>query len=309
MKERSSKLPNQMNSPNLNPASVPVSVLIPVRNEQRNMADCLASVAWASEIVVVDSASTDDTVRLATQAGARVVQFSYVPGGPRKKNWALSNLSFANEWILILDADERITPALAVEVASAVKDPHGHAGFYLNRRFNFLGNWIYHAGYFPSWNLRLFRKGLGLYETLSYDFHNSGDNEVHEHVILHGTAGRLISPMDHFAYPTLAEFIEKHRRYAYWEAEMTDTASQLRQDGTTMSRGLLMRRAMKRLARRMPFPHWLRFAYHYFLKRGFLDGMEGYVFCHLLAEYEFWIWARCLELQNDRKRGQLALAR
>ena len=91
------------------PGSVELSVLIPVKNEQQNMADCLASVAWASEIVVIDSSSTDGTVPIATAAGARIVQFSYVPGGPRKKNWALQNLTFRNQWILILDADERIT--------------------------------------------------------------------------------------------------------------------------------------------------------------------------------------------------------
>jgi glycosyltransferase involved in cell wall biosynthesis len=273
------------------------------------MADCLASVAWAAEIVVVDSASTDETVRMAEDAGARVVQFSYVPGGPRKKNWALENLTFRNDWILILDADERITPALAKEIERAVTDPQGNAGFYLNRRFNFLGTWIYHAGYYPSWNLRLFRHGQGSYETLSYDFLNSGDNEVHEHVILNGSAGHLISPMDHFAYPTLADFIEKHRRYAYWEAEMNESVLTLRQDGSAMSRGLLLRRSLKGLARRLPFPHWLRFAYHYFLKRGFLDGLEGYVFCHLLAEYEFWIRARRFELQNQQKRGLSAVAR
>jgi len=114
--------------------------------------------------------------------------------------------------------------------------------------------------------------------------------------------------MDHYAYPTVAEFIEKHRRYANWEAEMDDAISRLQVDGSTMSRRVLARRALKRFARRLPFPHWLRFAYHYFVKRGFLDGMEGYIFCHLLAEYEFWIWARTLELQNERKRGLPALA-
>jgi glycosyltransferase involved in cell wall biosynthesis len=291
------------------PVTVPVSVLIPVRNEESNIVDCIASVAWATEVVVVDSNSTDNTARMASKAGARIVQFWYAPGGPRKKNWALKNLTFRNEWILILDADERITPALGAEIAAAIGNPQGRAGFYLNRRFNFLGNWIYHAGYFPSWNLRLFRHGRGLYETLSYDFHNSGDNEVHEHVILDGPAGYLASPMDHFAYPTLDEFIEKHRRYAYWEAEMDIRASEFRHDGSGMSRGLLVRRSLKRLARRLPFPHWLRFAYHYFLKRGFLDGVEGYVFCHLLAEYEFWIWARRLEIQNGRKRGLVAVGR
>src|ERR1035438_8227615 len=88
-------------------SSVPVSVLVPVKNEQRHIVACLASAAWADEIVVVDSASADETAEIAGRSGARVVQFAYVPGGPRKKNWALQNLHFRNEWILILDADER----------------------------------------------------------------------------------------------------------------------------------------------------------------------------------------------------------
>jgi glycosyltransferase involved in cell wall biosynthesis len=288
-------------------SSIPVSVLIPVKNEQRNMAACLATVAWADEVVVVDSNSSDSTERIALDTGARVVQFAYVPGGPRKKNWALKNLDFRNEWILILDADERITPELGCEIASVIKDPQGHAGFYINRRFNFLGNWIYHAGYYPSWNLRLFRYGFGFYETLSHNSQESGDNEVHEHVVLDGSAGYLNSLMDHYAYSTIDEFIEKHKRYAYWEAEMDERVSDLQHDGSKMSRRLLVRRFLKSSARRFPFPHWIRFAYHYGLKRGFLDGPEGYIFCHLLAEYEFWIWVRKLELRKQRK-GSLVTA-
>ena len=107
--------------------------------------------------------------------------------------------------------------------------------------------------------------------------------------------------MDHYAYPTLAEFIEKHKRYAYWEAEMSVTASSLKPDGSKMSRDLLGRRTLKRLARRFPFPHWFRFVYHYYLKRGFLDGVEGYILCHLLAEYEFWIRVRVVELKQGRR--------
>lgn len=287
-------------------ASVPVSVLIPVKNEERHMADCLASVAWATEVIVVDSASSDETSNIASRYGARVVQFSYVPGGPRKKNWALQNVEFRNEWILILDADERITPALSQEIAAAIREPKGRTGFYLNRRFNFLGKWIYHAGYYPSWNLRLFRRGLGIYETLSHNSHNSGDCEVHEHVLLTGAAGRLASPMDHYAYPSISEFIEKHRRYAQWEAEMDDRRSNLRQDGSNISKTLLARRFLKRLGRQFPFPHWLRFVYHYAIKLGFMDGVEGYIFCHLLAEYEYWIWARTFEIRKAARTRLVA---
>lgn len=286
--------------------SVPVSVLIPVKNEARNVRACLATVRWATDVVVVDSRSGDGTAEIAAREGARVVQFDYQPGGPRKKNWALANVPFANAWVLILDADERIPPELAGEIAAAVNGPAdpARAGYYVNRRFNFLGQWIRHAGYFPSWNLRLFRIGRGRYETLSHDTAHSGDNEVHEHVILDGTAGHLRQPMDHYAYPTLADFVEKHTRYAHWEAEMDERQSSFRGDDTRTSRVLLLRRSLKSTARRLPFPHWMRFAYHYFIKRGFLDGTTGYMFCHLLAEYEFMVWARKVELRRQRHAMQ-----
>ena len=103
-----------------------------------------------------------------------------------------------------------------------------------------------------SWNLRLFRRGLGCYEVLSHNSQHSGDNEVHEHVILNGPAGYLSAPMDHFAYPTVREFIEKHQRYAYWEAEMDESVSAFQIDGSKISGAVLARRTLKRLARRFP---------------------------------------------------------
>jgi glycosyltransferase involved in cell wall biosynthesis len=272
--------------------SVPVSVLIPVKNEEANLPDCLNSVRWAGELVVVDSCSQDRTCAIARDFGAAVHQFRYVPGGPKKKNWALENVPFRHDWILILDADERITPPLAEEIAAAVSNPGAAAGFYINRRFYFLSRWIEHAGYFPSWNMRLFRKGKGLYERMPDLSETAGDNEVHEHVILDGPAGRLRNPMDHFAFPSVEVFIEKHNRYSNWEAAQGERAT-----GAIASAGSIgtvhnARRRLKRAARMFPFPHWLRFFYHYFLKLGFLDGVEGYIFCHLLAEYEFWIWVK-----------------
>src|SRR4029077_6733757 len=132
----------------------PLSVLVPVKNEAANLRDCLASGAFAQEIVVVDSASTDGTQAIAETAGARVVQFVWNGGLPRKKNWALENIPWQHEWVLIIDADERITPELEHEICLAIRGTDVD-GFYLNRRFWFLGGWINYCGYFPSWNLRL----------------------------------------------------------------------------------------------------------------------------------------------------------
>lgn len=275
--------------------SVPVSVLIPTKNESAHIADCIRSVSWASEVVIIDSGSQDGTVETASLMGAKVVQFSYKEGGPKKKNWALRHVPFKNDWILVLDADERITADLAREIIDTLAAKTNHSGFYVNRRNYFVGKWIRHAGYYPSWNLRLIRRGYAQYETLTDTDTRSGDNEVHEHVIVNGSIGTLTNPMDHFAYMTIDQFIEKHNRYSNWEATLGNRilgTLDNKPESAGISGTLNRKRRLKRLARRFPFPHWLRFTYHYFVKRGFLDGIEGYIFCHLLAEYEFWIWAR-----------------
>ena len=275
--------------------SVPLSVLIPVKNEAAHITACIESVSWAGEVVLADSGSTDGTAEMACSLGARAVQFRYQPGGPKKKNWALENYPFRHDWILILDADERITHALAQEIAGVVAAGTEHSGFYINRRNFFAGRWMRHAGYYPSWNLRLLRRGRARYELLPETGAGAGDNEVHEHVLVDGSIGRLQNPMDHFAYRNVQEFVEKHNRYSNWEAAQgSKLFEKLENDSSSqeIDGALNRKRQLKRLARQFPFPHWLRFAYHYWLKKGFLDGAEGYIFCHLLAEYEFWIWAK-----------------
>ena len=196
-----------------------ISVLIPVRNEAANIIACLDSVRWANEIVVVDSGSTDGTVELARSKGAIVVEFQWNGKFPKKKNWALENVPWKNEWLLILDADERIMPELAAEIQSEVKAPRAD-GYFINRRFIFLGKWIRHCGYYPSWNLRLFRHKLGRYEKVQTNGTNSGDNEVHEHVVLNGETTHLKHDMLHYAYPDIHTWVEKHNRYSNWEAEV-----------------------------------------------------------------------------------------
>ncbi len=275
-----------------------VSVLIPALNEARNIEACLQSVTWSDDIVVVDSGSTDGTGEIARRLGARIVTFNYVTGGPKKKNWALENVPFAHEWVLVLDADERITAALAEEITEKVKsNASDFDGFYINRRAFFMGKWIRHAGYYPSWNLRLFRHAKARYELLPETSALTGDNEVHEHVLLSGVAGDLANPMDHFAYPTVFDFVQKHNRYSDWEARQGDRYYEgLLNQQTGVGKLLAGRRILKRLARRLPFPQWQRFIYHYILKAGILDGVEGFIFCRLLAEYEFLIWAKRREL-------------
>lgn len=167
-----------------------VSVLLPTLNEARNIEDCLASIAWSDDIVVVDSGSRDGTVEKARALGARVVDFQWDGRYPKKKNWSLENVPWKHEWVLVLDADERIRPELADEIQNALTAPKAD-GYFINRRFVFMGRWIRHCGYYPSWNLRLFRHARGRYEKLHVGNTGSGDNEVHEHVVLDGTSAYL----------------------------------------------------------------------------------------------------------------------
>ena len=269
----------------------PVSVLIPVKNEADNLRDCLRSVAFAREVVVVDSNSADGTAEAARAAGATVVQFEWNGRFPRKKNWALENIAWGNEWVLIIDADERITPELEREIRSAITRPDVD-GFYLNRRFWFMDGWIKHCGYFPSWNLRLFRHAKGRYERLDIGAEaDSGDNEVHEHVLLEGRVEYLKAPMDHYAFPDLSTWIEKHNRYSSWEAAaeraLHDEGGSDTIRSTPFGSPLERKRWLKRKARLIPFRPTLRFLYHYVWRLGFLDGYRGWVLSRLLGWYEF----------------------
>src|ERR1041384_6217460 len=200
----------------------PISVLIPVKNERANLAACLESCRFADEVVVVDSGSTDGTRDIAAQFGATVVDFQWNGEFPKKKNWALGHVPWKHEWVFILDADEHITPALADELRAIVAQPSTEfSGYYVNRRFWFLDGWLMHCGYYPSWNLRFFRHRLGRYEQFQgVSDTRSGDNEVHEHVILDGKAGHLRGEMEHYAFPTIDVWVEKHNRYSNWEARL-----------------------------------------------------------------------------------------
>jgi glycosyltransferase involved in cell wall biosynthesis len=274
-----------------------LSVLIPTFNEASNILDCLRSVAWADEIVVVDSCSADNTRTLASGFGARVVDFAWNGRWPKKKNWALENIAWRNEWLLILDADERITPELALEI-QAVTIASLLDGYFINRRFLFMGRWIRHCGYNPSWNLRLFRHASGRYEKLTTTDTSSGDNEIHEHLIVSGRTGCLQHDMWHLAYPDIFTWVEKHNRYSNWEAHVESSGERATRELSFALPG------WKRFARswscRAPFRPALHFFYHYVLRRGFLDGYEGYVLCRLLGMYELLMVFKNREL---RARG------
>jgi glycosyltransferase involved in cell wall biosynthesis len=279
----------------------PVSVIVPVKNEADNLRRCLPALAWADEVFVVDSQSSDATAAVAAEFGATVVQFHFNGHYPKKKNWALDHLPFRNAWVLIVDADEVVPPELAREIAARISRDEAE-GFYLNMKYYFLGRRIEHCGYNECWNLRLFRHARGRYERIPAAAGSpAGDNEAHEHVELQGRVRKLRAELDHHAYPTIASFVAKHDRYASWEAENYERF--LREPiPPGIGAGKRIKRALKKVYLRLPLRPLVRFVYAYVVRLGFLDGRPGLIFCLLLSYYEFLCGAKRYEQQVARSR-------
>jgi glycosyltransferase involved in cell wall biosynthesis len=274
----------------------PVSVLVPTLDEELNLPDCLDSLAWADEVFVVDSYSCDRTVEIAHERGARLVQHPF-ESYSRQKNWALDTLPFRNEWVLILDADERVTPGLRCEIETILPNADC-AGYYLNRRVIFLGTWIRHAGWYPNWNLRLFRHQLGRYD----------GREVHEHVVLNGPVGYLRNDLVHLDRRGLEAFVARHNRYSTMEASARFKAECDAPDRARLPVSLLASPVQrKRFVRERVWPHvpakpLVLFVYMYVLRRGFLDGRAGLALCVFHAFQEFMVGLKLAELRRLSSR-------
>jgi glycosyltransferase involved in cell wall biosynthesis len=285
------------------PGQLPVTVVLPVLNEELNLPAALASVAWADEVFVVDSGSTDNTVECAAEAGATVVTFRYDRKGPRKKAWALANLEPRNPWVFLLDADERVPQALMAEIAEAI-DRDDRDGWYVDREFIFMGRRL--RCFSPNWNLRLFRRGLGRIEDLGLaNLEGTGDNEIHEHVEVDGRLGFLRQPLLHDDDRGLTAWLDRHNRYATWEAHLY---RRLRSEpigvgpiGFLRLDPFRRKRVLRRVWVRTPFRPITRFVVWYVLRRGFLDGRAGFTFCVLMAQYEFTIGAKLRELERGTR--------
>lgn len=275
-----------------------IEVIIPTFNEEANLPAALHSVMeWADAVHVVDSESTDRTRDIALGAGAMVVVQPWL-GYARQKNWALRNLPIASDWVFILDADEVILPQLRDEllgIAAREVDEVPESGFYVNRFFVFLGKRIRHCGFYPSWNLRYFKRGTARYE----------DRAVHEHMIVDGPTGKLKGHMEHDDRRGLETYMAKHNRYSTLEAEAI-LAGGGSGDGlraNLFGNQLERRRWMKeRIYRHLPAKWVWRFLYMYILRLGVLDGLTGLRFCLFMSAYELLIGLKIVELQKARTR-------
>jgi glycosyltransferase involved in cell wall biosynthesis len=244
-----------------------ISVAIITKNEEANIRGCLESVRWADDIVVVDSGSTDQTLRICGEFPVRVFGEDW-KGFARQKNSAIAKTR--HEWILSLDADERVTEKLKEEIARTLDSGPLPNGYFLARRNYFLGKWIKHCGWYPDHNLRLFRKGRGFFE----------EREVHEKATVQGRVGYLQEPLEHHTYRTVSDFLLRLDRYSSLAA-----------------------REMRREGRRFRYSDWLfrppfTFLQMYVLRAGFLEGYFGFLLSALYSYYTFAKYSKLREIQG-----------
>jgi glycosyltransferase involved in cell wall biosynthesis len=274
------------------PERAPVSVLVCTKNEERNLPNCLAGLKWADEVVVLDSFSSDGTLEIAREAGAKVVQREF-DNFSAHKNWALDHIDFKHQWVLIVDADERVGEALAAEIAGVVSQSTDVCGYYLARQNYFAGVWIRHGGWYPDWNLRLLQRGKARYE----------NRLVHEHVLAQGPTGFLQNPLIHHDYKGIERYFERHNVYSSLEA--LEARRMLQQQGGGGLPGVFRaggperRRFLKNLAYRyLPGRALCKFIWMYFVKLGFLDGRMGFRYCLLHSFYEYQVSLKLEELRD-----------
>ena len=277
-----------------------ISAIILTYNEEANLERCLKSIeGWVEEVIIVDSYSTDATLDIAKAHGAHVAQHPF-ENQAKQFNWALEHVEIKGEWILRLDADERILPALAAEIVEAAENaPADVTGFYLKRRMYFMGRWIRHGGYYPVWILRLFRKGAG----------HSDQRAMDEHIVLaEGRAEKLRNDFVDDNRKGLSDWISKHNSYASREAAALIRESRGTASGTSGDDEVSRARAARRaLYQRLPLfiRPFLYFKYRYIIRLGFLDGVQGFVF-HFLQGfwYRFLVDAKIYEARNPTHNGR-----
>jgi glycosyltransferase involved in cell wall biosynthesis len=276
-----------------------VSVIIPVRNEAKNLPRCLEALHQAGEIIVVDSQSTDHTIEIAEAHGAQVVQFHYQGGWPKKRQWAIDTLPLAYDWILLIDADEIVSSELEAEIRQAIENAE-FDGYSIALRMWFLGRVLRH-GDASFRKLSLFRRGKGRYECrLKEQDTSMADMEVHEHVVVDGRVGQLKNPLIHHNVESLSRYIEKHDEYSNWEARVLLRADQSIGDlepsllGTQAQR----RRWLKLRLYSFPGSSVLLFLYRYLIRLGFLDGIPGLIYCGFQAVQMFHTKAKIYELRS-----------
>jgi glycosyltransferase involved in cell wall biosynthesis len=270
-----------------------VSVLILTLNEEINLADCIDSCVWSDDIVVFDSMSADRTSEIARAKGARVVERAF-DNYAAQRNAALTTVAYKNPWVLMVDADERIPPDLAAEIAAEIRTVRDEvAMFRIRRKDFFMGKWLRRSSGYPSWFGRLVRLGRIRVE-----------REVNEEYIANGRVGHLRTHLHHYPFNKgVTYWFERHNRYSSMEALAKVDLHQRRMFSFAIfsTDPIDRRRALKQLAYRMPMRPQIIFFYLYIVRLGILDGRAGFYFSRMRAAYEMLIDLKVIEAQRRRQ--------
>ncbi len=263
-------------------------------DEEIHLPSCLASLAWTDDVIVVDSFSKDRTAEITRAAGARLFQHAF-EGFGKQRMWALENTQPRYEWVLILDADERVTPELAREMAERIpKSPDTVGAYRLKRRFHMWGRWLRYSSLYPTWVVRLVRKGRVRYV-------NRGHAETQE---VSGDTVELAHDLIDENLKGIDEWFERQNRYSTKEAEfeLEQEAAPFRVASIVSGDPLARRSAAKRIAAGMPLRPLVYFLYSYFLRGGFLEGRDGLVFCMMKSEYQRMVVAKKHDMRRRLRR-------
>jgi glycosyltransferase involved in cell wall biosynthesis len=251
-----------------------ISVAIVAMDEEANIGLILESVSWADEIVLVDSGSRDRTCEIARERGARVVVEPW-RGYVAQKQYAIDLCT--KEWVLLIDADEEVSPALGEEIRAAIADPNAASGYWLPRKNLFLGRWIRHGGFYPDPKLRLFRRGQGF--VTGHDPHDRCELKLEEHGGAAKKTRQFKNPLVHYTYPNLTLYLGHMNRYSSLGAQLAFSKGHRRFSFSNI--------VLRPLA---------TFVYNYFIRLGFLDGREGLLLHLYHAGYVSWKYSKAWEL-------------
>lgn len=259
-------------------ARAPVTVMIYTLDEELNLPGCLDSLSWCDDVIVIDSFSHDRTQAICEERGVRFYQHAF-EGFGSQRNWSFDHCAPRHDWILVLDADERVPPEMAEELARVLASPSPAVGAYrLRRRLHLWGRWLEHSSLYPTWVVRLVHRDRVRYI-------NRGHAETQE---VQGEVGELATDLIDANEKGIHEWFERQIRYARKDAEheLSEEAGAFSLLDLLTRDPLARRVAMKRLARVLPGRAFAYFAYAYLLRGGFRDGQDGLTFCAMRAVYQ-----------------------
>lgn len=275
---------------------LPITVIVPTRNEEKNLPLMLPLLKDFDEVIVVDSQSTDRTPEIVKSFGYQYVEFVWNGHFPKKRNWALRNVPIRNEWVFFVDADEYVTPQFMEGLKEAFKDTKDNVGYWIYYTNYFMGHLLKHGD--PIHKLALFKKSAGEYEKIDAEDDDKrwgyAGLELHEQPVLDGPIGAISGKVDHRENRGLEAYIRKHNEFSTWEAIRYLKNTKEKED-------LTFRQKVKYSLMDSWWLSRLYFIYIYFFKLGFLDGRYGYVYASMKKHYFFSIKAKIDELRAAGK--------